>query len=132
LVDGLRTLGAKRVSIVTPYMKPLTEMVKSYIEAEEIEVLDTISLEISKNIQVGSRDPLALVEISKELKVQGAHAVVISACVQMPSLESIPAVQERIGLPVVSAAVCTTYMMLKQLGLPTHVPNAGALLSGRY
>ena len=129
---GLRTLGAKRVSIVTPYMKPLTELVKSYIEAEEIEVLDTISLEISNNIQVGSRDPLALTEISKDLQVKGADAVVISACVQMPSLESIPAVEERIGLPVVSAAVCTTYQMLKQLGLKTSVPNAGALLSGRY
>jgi hypothetical protein len=65
------------------------------------------------------------VEISKELKVQGADAVVISACVQMPSLEAIPAVEERLGLPVVSAAVCTTYHMLKQLGLETKVPNAG-------
>src|SRR5919107_1129625 len=132
LVDGLRVLGARRVSIVTPYMKPLTELVKSYIEAEDIEVLDTISLEISNNIQVGSRDPLALVDISKDLKVQGAEAVVISACVQMPSLEAIPAVEERLGLPVVSAAACTTYHMLKQLGLEASVPNAGALLSGHY
>ena len=132
LVDGLRVLRARRVSIVTPYMKPLTELVKGYIEAEDIEVLDTISLEISNNIQVGSRDPLALTEISKDLKVQGADAVVISACVQMPSLEAIPAVEERLGLPVVSAAVCTTYHMLKQLGLEAKVPNAGALLSGRF
>jgi maleate isomerase len=132
LIDGLRTLGAKRVSIITPYMKPLTELVKSYIEAEEIEVLDTISLEISNNIQVGSRDPLALVDIAKDLKVRGADAVVVSACVQMPSLEAVPAVEQNLGLPVVSAAVCTTYQMLKQLGLKTSVPNAGALLSGRY
>jgi maleate isomerase len=132
LVDGLHTLGARRVSIITPYMKPLTELVKSYIEAEGIEVLDTISLEISNNIKVGSRDPLALVDISKGLKVQGADAVVVSACVQMPSLEAIPAVEEGLGLPVVSAAVCTTYQMLKQLGLEARVPGAGTLLSGRY
>jgi maleate isomerase len=50
----------------------------------------------------------------------------------MPSLESIPEVETKIGLPVVSAAVCTTYQMLKQLGLKTVVPNAGTLLSGRY
>ena len=43
-------------------MKPLTELVKSYIEAEEIEVMDTISLEIANNIQVGSRDPMELTE----------------------------------------------------------------------
>ncbi len=132
LIEGLQTLGAKRASIVTPYMKPLTRLVQEYIEAEGIEVIDTISLEIQNNIKVGSRDPLALVEVSKNLKVEGADAVVISACVQMPSLESIPAVEERLGLPVVSAAVCTTYRMLKQLGLDARVPNAGALLSGRY
>src|SRR3954454_18274191 len=49
LVDGLRTLGAKRVSIIPPYMKPLTELVKSYIEAEGLTVVDTISLEIANN-----------------------------------------------------------------------------------
>jgi maleate isomerase len=132
LVDGLRALGAKRVSIITPYMKPLTELVKDYIEAEGIQVLDTISLEIQNNIKVGSRDPMALVEVFDDLKVQGADAVVLSACVQMPSLEAIPAVEEKSGgRPVVSAAVCTTYQMLKQLGLKTVVPDAGTLLSGR-
>jgi len=132
LVDGLHTLGAKRVSIITPYMKPLTALVKSYIEAEGIEVLDSISLEIPNNVQVGSRDPLALVEISERLKIAGADAVVLSACVQMPSLEAIPAVEKKLGLPVVSAAVCTTFQMLKKLDLKTVVPNAGILLSGRY
>ena len=132
LVDGLHTLGAKRVSIITPYMKPLTALVKSYNEAEGITVLDTISLEIPNNIQVGSRDPMALVEISTRLKVAGVDAVVLSACVQMPSLEAIPPVEEKLGLPVVSAAVCTTFQMLKKLGLKTIVPNAGSLLSGRY
>jgi maleate isomerase len=132
LIHGLETLGAKKISIITPYMKPLTEMVKSYIEAEGITVVDTISLEIANNIRVGSRDPMELVRIVDDLKINGVDAVVISACVQMPSLESIPEVETKINLPVVSAAVCTTYQMLKQLGLKTVVPNAGTLLSGRY
>ena len=132
LVDGLHTLGAKPVSIITPYMKPLTKMVADYIEAEGIGVVDTISLEIQNNIKVGGRDPMALVEIADGLEVAGADAVVISACVQMPSLEAIPAVEAKLGLPVVSAAVCTTYRMLKRLGLEARVPDAGALLSGRY
>jgi maleate isomerase len=132
LIQGLQTLGAKKVSIITPYMKPLTELVKSYIEAENIKVLDTISLEIANNIKVGSRDPLELIRIVDDLKINGADAVVVSACVQMPSLEAIPEVEAKVDIPVVSAAVCTTYQMLKQLGLKTVVPNAGTLLSGRY
>lgn len=34
LVDGLKTLGARRISMVAPYLKPLTRLVADYIEAE--------------------------------------------------------------------------------------------------
>ncbi|MFV8208540.1 Asp/Glu racemase, partial [Enterobacter cloacae complex sp.6701988] len=40
LVDGLHAMGAKKVSILTPYMKPLTQLVIDYIEHEGIEVVD--------------------------------------------------------------------------------------------
>ena len=60
------------------------------------------------------------------------RAVVLSACVQMPSLSAIPVVEKECGIPVVSAAVCTTHQMLQRLGLKTHVPNAGSLLSGKF
>lgn len=132
LIHGLQRLGAKKIAILTPYMKPLTAMVVDYIEHEGFEVLDAISLEIADNLAVGARDPRAPIEISRRLNTANCDAVVLSACVQMPSLESIQPVQDRMGLPVLSAAVCTTYQMLQTLGLKTIVPNAGELLSGRY
>ena len=132
LVDGLKTLGAKKIAMVAPYLKPLTKLVIDYIEAEGIAVVDSISLEIADNVEVGRRDPMALVEIYKKLKLAGADALVLSACVQMPSLAAIPVVEKECGLPVVSTAVCTTYQMLQKLGLKTRVPEAGSLLSGKY
>ena len=132
LVDGLKTLGAKRIAMVAPYMKPLTRMVADYIETEGIEVVDTIALEIPDNLEVGRRDPMALCTIYKGLNLARADAVVLSSCVQMPSLAGVQKVQDECGLPVVSAAIATTYQMLKKLDLDTHVPNGGALLSGTY
>ena len=132
LVQGLKTVGARKIAMIAPYMKPLTQMVAEYIEAEGIEVMDRIALEIPDNLEVGRRDPLALLEIYKDLKLDGIDALVLSSCVQMPSLAAIPIVEKAVGLPVVSAAVCTTYQMLKKLELSTFVPNAGALLSGKY
>lgn len=132
LTDGLGVLGAKRVAIITPYMKPLTQMVIDYIEAEGIQVVDSIALEIPDNLEVGRRDPLLLRDIVKQLDLTGADAVVLSACVQMPSLASIQAVEDELGLPVVSAATCTTYQILKALGLKPVVPDAGSLLGGGY
>ena len=132
LVDGLKAIGAKRISILAPYMKPLTKMVIEYIENEGIEVIDSISLEIPDNLDVGRQDPIAPVEITKRLNIKGVDAVVASACVQMPSLPSVQLIEDRIGLPVVSSSISTTYMMLKKLGLKTCAPGFGSLLSGKY
>lgn len=131
LVDGLHAIGAKKVSILTPYMKPLTQLVIDYIESEGIEVVDSISLEIPDNLEVGRQNPLAPVEITKKLNTQ-VDAIVASACVQMPSLPSIQLIENRVGLPVLSSSVATTYMMLKKLGLETRVDGFGSLLSGKF
>lgn len=132
LISGLKIMGARRVSIMTPYMTPLTALVKGYIENEGIEVIDALSLEISDNMAVGERDPRALIDIADGLNIAGADVVVASACVQMPSLASIAPLEAKLGKPVVSAATCTVYEMLKRLGLRAVVSDAGAILSGRY
>jgi maleate isomerase len=132
LVHGLKVLGARRIAMVAPYVRPLTDLVAAYLEHEGLQVVDKVSLEIPDNVEVGRRDPMALVDIYKQLNLDGADALVLSSCVQMPSLAAIPVVENECGLPVVSAAVCTTYQMLQKLGLKTYVPRAGALLSGRY
>ncbi|VWX32523.1 Asp/Glu racemase [Limnobacter sp. 130] len=132
LVDGLKAIGAKKVAILTPYMKPLTQLVVDYIEHEGIEVLDSISLEVSNNLEVGLLNPLAPVEHTKKLNTANVDAIVASACVQMPSLASIQQIEDRAGMPVLSSSVATTYMMLKKLGLKTYAPGFGSLLSGNY
>lgn len=132
LVEGLKALGAKKVSILTPYMKPLTQLVVDYIQNEGIEVHDALSLEIPDNLEVGRQNPLAPAEHVKRLDTKGVDAVVLSACVQMPSFQSVQQVENQLGLPVTTAAISTVYQMLNKLGLKREVANAGALLSGKY
>ena len=132
LIEGLQAMGMKRISIVCPYMKPLTRLVVEYIEAEGVEVKDYVALEIPDNLQVAAQNPAELTHIYKRLDVAGIDGIVLSACVQMQSLPSIEKVQQESGIPTLSAAVATTWQMLKQLGLPTSVPGCGALLSGSY
>ncbi len=132
LIHGLRTLGAKKISVIAPYMKPLTKFVCDYIEAEGIEVHDRVALEIEDNLEVGARDPMLVLDSLPNLKYAGVDALVLSACVQMPSLGAIPEAERRTGLPVVSASVCTAFQMLERLGLKTVAPDAGTLLSGRF
>lgn len=132
LVEGLEALGAKKIAVIAPYMRPLTKMVVDYIEHEGVMVQDYIALEIPDNLAVGARDPMALLDIYPRLDTKGVDAVVLSACVQMPSLAAIQQVEDRLGVPVTSAAVCTSWKMMKELGIDTRVPDCGTLLSGRF
>jgi hypothetical protein len=97
-----------------------------------ITVKDFVALEIADNLKVGRQDPNDLLEIYRRLRLKGVDALVLSACVQMPSLPAIARVQAMAHVPVASAAVCTTYRMLKSLGIEARVPEADELLSGRY
>jgi maleate isomerase len=130
LLDGIKTLGARRVAIITPYMKPLTRVVADYIEDAGTEVVDALSLEVPDNLAVARLDPADLRNHWRRLDLSRADALVLSACVQMPSLPSIQPVEDAAGLPVLSAATATAYRILAELGLPPLVPGAGSLLSG--
>ncbi|MDF0544809.1 Asp/Glu racemase [Sphingobium sp. H39-3-25] len=132
LVDSLHHMGVKKVALVAPYMKPLTQLVVDYIDAEGIEVVDHVALEIPDNLDVARHDPAKLPDIVASLNIADAEAIVLSACVQMPSLPAVATVEARFGKPVVTAAVATTFQMLRALDLKPVAPGAGALLSGAY
>ncbi|MEU7898223.1 aspartate/glutamate racemase family protein [Nonomuraea sp. NPDC049152] len=132
LLAGLGALKAGRVAIITPYMKPLTQKVVDYIEDAGVEIVDALSLEVADNLAVGRLDPQGLREHWRRLDLSRADALVLSACVQMPSLPVVQAVEDEAGLPVLTAATATTYRILSELGLATTVPQAGSLLGGTY
>ncbi|WP_319799972.1 Asp/Glu racemase [Flavobacterium sp. N1719] len=132
LINGLKVLGAKQISIITPYMRPLTDKVVDYIEHQGIKVKESIALEIPDNLEVAAQNPLNLLEIYKQLDLTDVDVLVVSACVQMPSLEAIDQIQAECGIPVTSAAVCTTYEMMKKLGIEAKSTIGGELLNGSY
>lgn len=130
LIDAAVALDAERIAVVAPYLKPITEVVISYIEGAGIEVVNSHSLEIAHNLSVGQIDPMSLIEHAMEIDSDRADAVVLSACVQCPSLPAIAAAEDRLEKPVFSASTATTFRILEALGLDTVIPGAGSLLDG--
>jgi maleate isomerase len=131
LVETLRFIGAARVGLIAPYLPALTDRVCGYLAAEGIVAVDPVALAVADNAAVAKlpeEDLLALCDILP----RDVDAVVLSACVQMPSLRVIDAAEQRLGLPVISAATATLFHLLRSLGLDTLAPGAGRLLSGAF
>lgn len=130
LVAALEHLHATRVTMIAPYRKPLTACVAATLGECGIEVVQSRSLEVVDNLQVGRLDPLKLLALASQLDFSGSDALVLSACVQMPSLEVIEEAEQRFGLPVVSAATASAFELLRRLAIEPQIAHAGMLLRG--
>lgn len=131
LVEGLKLLGAERIAMLMPYTDVLADAVATYIEAEGFEIVDRRNFCVSDNFEVGRLDPMRLIDEARSLDLKRAQVLVLSACVQMPSLQALLPAQRALGLPVTSTAACTVRGMLDRLGLDPVAPGGGAVLGDR-
>lgn len=128
LVRALTDLNARRVALVMPYMKPLAQSVVDYLQDEGFQIPQWAALEVANNAQVASIDGDQVMRAARSLDLSGVDALVISCCVQMPSLDLVQAAEDEFGLPVLSAATAGAYTLLHTLNLPIDIPGAGSLL----
>jgi maleate isomerase len=128
LVEALRALEATRIALVMPYLRPLAEQVVEYLEAEGFSVADWRALEVGDNAEVGCIPGDRVMAAARSMDLTTADALVLSCCVQMPSLSLVDAAEQEFGLPVLSAATAGAYSVLRALGLSVDIPGAGSLL----
>lgn len=124
LISELKLAGHKSVSLLMPYADALAKTVVDYIEAEDITVRDYRNFCVTDNREVGRIPGDRLIEALDDLDTANADAVVLSCCVQMPSIDTLEAARNKLGMPVTSTAECTSWAMLRALGLEAANPFA--------
>ncbi|WP_213571431.1 maleate cis-trans isomerase [Rhodococcus sp. USK13] len=129
LVEALQAMSVQRVAVVTPYARPLARKVVDYVENEGVAVADYRALEVEDNHQVGRIPGDHVMAAARQLDLDNVDALVLSACVQMPSLSLIDNAEQEFGIPVISAATAGAFSVLRALGIPAHIPGAGSLVS---
>jgi maleate isomerase len=128
LVKTLQLLNAKRIALIAPYMPALTNAVISYLQSEGITTADSRCLSVPDNYEVGCIPAHRIEAALGELQIHAVDALVLSACVQMPSLSILETVQNRLDIPVITASACTSAAILHALGRdPTCVPGGAGL-----
>jgi maleate isomerase len=121
LIEELKAAGHRKVSLLMPYSDALARTVVEYLEAEGIKILDSRNFSIADNQEVGRVPGSRLLAELDGLNIKGADAVVLSACVQMPSIDVLDEARRRLKMPVTSTAECTSRRMLRALGIDIDI-----------
>ncbi len=117
LVEAIDTIGAKRVAFTSPYVKALSAEAVSYLVNSDIEVVNEIVLpqELS-SLEQNSLTPQDAFDMAVKADCPGADAVVIS-CTDFRALEAIPAIEKKLGKPVITSNQALMFACLQRLKL---------------
>lgn len=123
IVDGLRALGAKRLSLASPYAPWLNDRLKQYLTADGFDVLAMQGLSTEAHSTITRERILALVD---EVVRPETEAIFIS-CSNFRTIEIIDVVEKKFGKPVVTSNASMMWQMLRLMNDKRDVPGAGRL-----
>lgn len=117
LISELKLANYRRLALLMPYSDELAKLVVNYLENEGLEIADYRNFSVTNNLEVGCIPAERLIGALDGLDTRNIDAIVLSACVQMPSIAALDEARKRTGLPVTSTAECTAKAMLRTIGV---------------
>ena len=124
VVDALRVLRARRVSVASPYEPWLNEKLQTYLKECGFEVLAIKGFGTQAHSTFTPEQNAALVA---EVDRTEAQAIFIS-CTNFRTLDIIEPLEQKLGKPVVTSNSASVWKMLRVIGDPRRIPGGGQLL----
>lgn len=123
IVEGLRALGAGKLSLASPYAPWLNERLRGYLTADGFEVLAMQGLSTEAHATITRERILKLVD---EVMRANTEAIFIS-CSNFRTLDIITEVEAKFNKPVVTSNASMMWRMLRLMGDTRAVSGAGRL-----
>ena len=130
MVEALRSEGVASAAVVTPYLAPVNDGLRRYLETSGIEVETLDSLYCETTAELGSIREDQVLELARRTVTRQSEALFI-ACSQLPTLNAVATLRAELDIPVWSSIRATAWAgaaALAAQGLPVQMPadvNAG-------
>lgn len=130
IIAAGRSLGAKRLGFITPYVPEVSERLRQRLEEAGFEIAGFGSFE-EGNDRVVARITEASILAAVETVVAKApcDAIVVS-CTNLRCLNVTAAAEDRFGIPVLSSNLALAWHMLQLAGVEVVRPELGRLFGG--
>ena len=128
--DALRSLGAERISVVTPYLQWENDLLRAYYEALGFELLN-----VDGDPQASAAGNRGICDFSPESVVEFATAAcrpdaeaLFCSCTAWRCLEVVEELERRLSRPVVTSNQATIWAIFNALGITDPKPGFGSLI----
>lgn len=125
--DALRSLGARRISLLVPYHIPVGDMIGDYFESIGFQIDRRTTFDLAGDVDINRVTTGALVDAGLLAMHPNSDALFIS-CTGLRTADAIAPLEQRIGKPVVTSNQALAWDCLRQAGINDKVAGKGKLL----
>ena len=128
VVNALRAIGVKRLSIGTPYVDELNRRESLFFEDAGIEVVSIKGLGLHLDRDIGRLTAKDVKGLALSANIDGTDALFLS-CTNLPALPFLAELELTLGKPVLSSNAATIWETLRLVDALPAKAGFGALLS---
>jgi len=128
ILEGLRRLKVRRVSLLTPYIDEVHAREIAFLEGNGFEVGGGANLGINTNADMAKLQPEAILDWAMDKVDRHADACLIS-CTAIKSAPVIARLEQALGLPVLTSNQSMVWYLLRSNGIDGRVEGYGGLFS---
>lgn len=130
-VAALGALGARRISVLTPYLVETSEPMARYFEGQglQIEKFDCLGIEDDRDMAYVERSSIMRAALAAD--TEDSEALFIS-CTALPALGVVCELEGIIGKPVVTSNQATAWALMRYAGLSPQPGTWGRLFERAF
>jgi maleate isomerase len=129
--EALRQLGAKRITLVVPYLVKTAELVSGFFEQRGIQILRRATFALDGDPDMNRLSPQALVEAAVAADSTESQAVFIS-CTGLRTAPIISMLEQRLRKPVVTSNQALAWHALRLAGITDRLEARGLLFAMKH
>ncbi|WP_207005606.1 maleate cis-trans isomerase family protein [Trinickia mobilis] len=126
---GLNALGARRIALLTPYVRRINESMRDYLAVRGIDVVRMGSFEHSDDNEVARIDSASVRQAILSIGRHDDVEAVFVSCTSLRLADDVVAIERELGKPVTSSNHAMAWHALRLGGVDDSLPQFGRLFT---
>lgn len=130
VVDAIKTLGAQKIAVASPYIEEINAREKATLEEVGIKVLYEEGLNITDTVGIARIPPGEIYRFAKRVHAKSARPeLLFLSCGNLRTIEILETLERDLGIPVISSNQAMLWSALKAMRVQESIVGYGSLFS---